>query len=160
MNYWSVNRDSDEYRNCEVEETLKKKWKSEANKLTTVIDCVYILTIEEHNHACEDSSNVVGLFNTKDAAIAASTKVETAYGSFDSAIKDMFEDDFIDSRKNPPDNGVLLQIGSDETGEGDYSRLLISKFSVQGFKEEKKRSGTKEIKKTTSTRPQKKQKSK
>lgn len=68
------------------------------------------------------------------------------YGSFDEAIKDMFseqEGDHIDNRVNPPDDGVLLQVGGEGVGEGDYAKLVIEKRSIVGIVESTGRSDKK-----------------
>ena len=72
--------------------------------------------------------NIIGVFSSKDAAVSVAGTVETDYGTFDMAIKGDWNDCYIDNRKNPPDCGILLQIGNDKTGEGDYVKLYIEKF--------------------------------
>ena len=62
---------------------------------------------------------VIGAYATKEAAVAAASTVDTEYGTFDEAIKTMFDEgdfDHKDNRGNPPDDGMLIQIGSAGSG--------------------------------------------
>jgi hypothetical protein len=38
--------------------------------------------------------------------------------------------DYIDNRHNPPESGILMQLGG-ESGEGDYERFIIKKVDIQ-----------------------------
>jgi hypothetical protein len=38
-----------------------------------------------------------------------------------------------DYRDNPPDNGVLVQLGDEQEGEGDITRMWIHKLQIMGI---------------------------
>jgi hypothetical protein len=117
--------------------SLVAKWNKQASEqLKPTGSHMFVLTLETICHAHEPETIVVGVFNSKDAAVANSVTVQTDYGRFDSAIEDIFEDDHQDNRENPPDNGVLLQLGSQDTGEGDICRLMMNKRPVVGMESE------------------------
>ena len=94
---------------------------------------VYVLSLTsvDHGRNYRPEHEIVGVYSTKAAAAYAAGSVDTEYGTFDSAIESMFEDDHVDNRENPPDSGVLIQIGSEDTGEGDYVELSIEKFPLE-----------------------------
>lgn len=117
---------------------------SSKRKAASDLGHVFVLTIVEVNHGnnhIPETKNV-GVFDTKEAAAAIAGKVDTPYGPMESEMADgrMFEDDHEDNRDNPPDCGVLMQLGSEESGEGDYVSLMIEKFPVQGMPEDTKKS--------------------
>ena len=95
---------------------------------------VYVLSKKSVNHGGydDDDNRVVGVYASKAAAVEAAGDVHTSLGTFESAMSDLCENDHEDNRENPPDNGFLLQLGSSETGEGDYIRLDINKFPILG----------------------------
>ena len=96
---------------------------------------VYVLFMVSEDHELNETErNVVGVYTSKKAAAEAAGRVETNYGDFDSAIEEeMFnEGTVIDNREDPPDDGCLLQFGSEEFGGGDYVRLEIEKFQLHG----------------------------
>ena len=94
---------------------------------------IYVLSLTSVNHANyhRPETSIVGAYDSKWAAAAASTSVDTEYGDFDSAIADMFEDDHVDNRDDPPENGCMIKIGSSDSGEGDYVELTIQKLPLQ-----------------------------
>ena len=103
-------------------------------------DYVHILTLVQWSHAGNwrrgPDSDIVGIYNSKAAAVAKSVTVQTDYGTFDEAINDMFQEDHIDNRMNPPDNGILLKIGGDHCGEGDYCELQLKKLLIVGLQKQ------------------------
>ena len=110
-------------------------WKEQAAKIKATQQSVYILTLEEWDHSGNwgrgPDEKIIGVFDSKTAAVATSVTVDTMYGTFDEAIKEMFQDGHEDNRKNPPDNGILLQIGGGEDiGCGDYARLIMKKKAI------------------------------
>ena len=103
---------------------------------------VYILTKEGYDHSNyrRDEVDIIGIFNSKDAAVAVAGDVDTPYGTFDDAVKDeMFEDCHEDHRDAPPDDGVLLKIGDDDVDEGDHCELIITKTLVHDMPEPSKK---------------------
>lgn len=96
---------------------------------------VFVLTYKDVNHStCHvPDTKVIGIFTSKEAAVAVAGSVDTPHGTFDEALKDFGygeELSCIDNRKRPPDSGILLQFGSEEEGEGDYTQLLLEKFKL------------------------------
>lgn len=95
---------------------------------------VFVLSYVAHNHAGEDpEKEIVGVYNSKAAAVAHAGSVNTDYGTFDEAIAEDFEDCHEDNREEAPDDGVLIQIGDEDVGEGDHAVLFISKMTVLGM---------------------------
>ena len=90
---------------------------------------IYTLIHELWDHAGDYERDILGRFDSKDAAICEANEFRTHNGTFDKAVEDIFgdEDDYIDNRDNPPDNGILMQLGSVNSGEGDYERFIIKK---------------------------------
>ena len=95
---------------------------------------VYVLILEEWNHGWggghKEDAEVVGVYISKEAAALAAGDIGTSYGTFDEAIepeRGTFSDefDYEDNRKDPPDDGILIQLGGKDIGEGDYVRLKI-----------------------------------
>lgn len=138
---WTLFEDDNSEDDEEVGATREEieQWKKQEKTLKPTKQSIYILTLEEWNHSAnwrrDADKTVIGVFDSKAAAVAKSATVDTGWGSFDEAIKDMFRDDYehVDNRKNPPNNGVLLQVGGRDIGEGDYARLVISKQQVYGL---------------------------
>eukprot|EP00527_Entomoneis_sp_CCMP2396_P003404 CAMPEP_0198146592 /NCGR_PEP_ID=MMETSP1443-20131203/30147_1 /TAXON_ID=186043 /ORGANISM="Entomoneis sp., Strain CCMP2396" /LENGTH=141 /DNA_ID=CAMNT_0043810607 /DNA_START=19 /DNA_END=444 /DNA_ORIENTATION=+ len=95
---------------------------------------VYVLSTISVDHANHHRPVhvIVGVYATKAAAVAVAGSVQTEYGSFDDAINELFEEDHIDHRPDPPDDGCLLQLGSRASGEGDFVGLKIQMFPLQG----------------------------
>ena len=98
---------------------------------------VYVLILEEWNHGwgSGQESKVIGVYISKEAAVLASGDINTSYGTFDKAIEPNRGDfsgefDHKDYRNNPPDDGILIQLGGDDIGEGDYIRLKIQKMPL------------------------------
>ena len=98
---------------------------------------VYVLILEEWNHGwgSGQDSKVIGVYISKEAAVLASGDINTSYGTFDKAIEPNRGDfssefDHKDYRSNPPDDGILIQLGGDDIGEGDYIRLKIQKMPL------------------------------
>ena len=97
---------------------------------------VYVLTKKVYNHADRGwEDELVGIYNSKNAAVASAGDVETdGYGTFNEAINDdMFKDCHEDNRNAAPDDGLLLQIGHRDVGEGDNAQLFIEKTVVLGM---------------------------
>ena len=124
-------------------------WKDQAKKLKSTKQSAYILTLVEWDHSGNwgrgPDENIIGIFDSKAAAVARSVTVDTCYGEWDEAIKDMFPDGHEDNRNNPPDNGTLIQLGGADIGEGDYVRLVITKkdiFSLPQVSNEKQKNAT------------------
>ena len=131
----------------EVEVTKEEvaAWEDQARKLKATEKYVYILTLEEwsqcRNYYDRDygdgpSVKIIGLFNSKAAAVAKSVTVKTMYGKFDETIKDICKQEgvYVDYRKDPPDDGTLFQIGDEEDfDDGAYARLVISKQNIFGL---------------------------
>ena len=110
----------------------RKTQASSASKETYV----YLLTMEQWNHAGEGTmTSVAGVYESKEAAVASAGSINTDYGTFDEAIEGDFseEGEHEDNRSDPPDDGILLQIGGDDVGEGDYCRVLIQKCPILGM---------------------------
>ena len=131
-----------------------ESWRQQSGQLKAT-GCVYVLLLTECHHAIPGDADpeVIGVFDTKSAAVARASTVETEYGDFDYAISNVFENpgEYQDNRENPPDNGTLLQVGDDDIGEGDFSRLSIKKMPILSLgveeskvekEEEKKRKRT------------------
>mmetsp|Transcript_43182 Transcript_43182/g.73638 ORF Transcript_43182/g.73638 Transcript_43182/m.73638 type:complete len:180 (-) Transcript_43182:38-577(-) len=113
------------------------KWKEQSKRLRPKQHHVYVLSLEEVNHKLRDIEPIsLGVFDSKEAAVAKSITVETNYGTFDEAVKDMFSDsyDYIDNRSDPPDNGILFQLGG-EDDYGDLIRVMIHKHSVMSLED-------------------------
>ena len=121
---------------------------------------VYILLLSNHGITVATTeegadNDTLGAFDSKEAAVAVATNYQKNYGTFDEAVKDMFGDDYgyVDNRHNPPDNGVLMQLGSEDSGEGDYERFIIKKVDIQGLGPKKKRSTNQSSKKKSIKKP-------
>ena len=69
----------------------------------------------------------------KIAAREAGSISTQCWGSFEDAL-DEFEHNYEryveDNRHDPPSNGILLQCGSEDYGEGDFVRLEIKRLSI------------------------------
>ena len=118
---------------------MVQKWKKQARQLESKGVHVYVLSLEEWNHGAhygrgESDTELLGLFDSKEAAVAAATKTSTDYGTFDEAIKDTFceEGDYIDKRENPPDNARSFH--------RDRSRRLVSQTTSRFVAHHKQRS--------------------
>jgi hypothetical protein len=135
---YNSSSEDDEEKEMKRKKELVARWKQQALKRTN--SHVYILTMEEKDHAMrgQEELKLIGAYDTKEAAVVASVAVDTSYGTFDSAIADIFTDDsdHVDNRENPPDDGILIQIGQEDVGEGDLVRLLIKKVDVLGVVKE------------------------
>ena len=131
--------EDEEDENEKEEKAMKEKWAEQSKKLQPTRAFIYILTLESNSHdrSWRGEFDIIGAFDSLDAAVAKSITVETDYGKFDDAIKDMFSNEFehIDNRKNPPEDGILIQLGGDDVGEGDYCRLVITKRPILGISE-------------------------
>ena len=95
---------------------------------------VFVLTREEsdHGNGHQVITETLGVYSSKEAAAAVAGNVDTPYGTFAEALANDFADHHEDNRDNA-DCGVLLQIGSGDYGEGDYVRLLLTRFPVVGM---------------------------
>lgn len=126
------------------QQELLKKLNEQSRYVNPVGTYVYVLNVESWNHSanyqCPPENITVGIFDSKDAAVAMSGSYDSSgYGTFDEALiefhNDYEEGDAIDNRDSPPDDGILIQVGNEDTGMGDYCRLLISKVPLLGFTE-------------------------
>jgi len=104
---------------------------------------VYVLTFEKWDNKRDTATEVIGVYSSKEAAVAVSGDVGTDHGIFDEAIepdRGTFGEDYLheDNRGNPPDNGVLIQFGGRGVFEGDYRRLYIRKMPLLGMSAVKK----------------------
>lgn len=96
---------------------------------------VYVVTLDEYYHGDRGNNKVkvIGVYNSKAAAAASLESLESVYdGNVDEALDEANEEERykVDNRRNPPDNGVLAQLGNREEGEGDYCKVLIKKYKV------------------------------
>ncbi len=134
--YVEYDEDSEEEKNAQMHAQIAT-WNKQSNRLRSSGNHVYILTLEEVGHDHEPWFRTIGIFDSKAAAVAKSVTVNTVWGTFDEAIKDMFsaEYDHKDNRMNPPDDGVLIEVGGEGCGEGDYSRLMIKRQSILSLDE-------------------------
>lgn len=68
------------------------KWKTQATHLQATALKVCILTLEDiaHENCHIPKTRLIGVYDSKDATVAASINVESEYGRFDKAIKDIF----------------------------------------------------------------------
>mmetsp|Transcript_11947 Transcript_11947/g.22133 ORF Transcript_11947/g.22133 Transcript_11947/m.22133 type:complete len:190 (-) Transcript_11947:279-848(-) len=132
---WRGN-ESDQSEQDPRKEILVANWKEQSRRLKSNGN-VYVLLLSSWNHASPrgEDPEIIGVFDSKAAAVARASTVGTDYGTFDEAIKEMFlsEYEHEDNRENPPDNGVLMQIGGDDVGEGDFCRLSIKKMPILGI---------------------------
>ena len=124
---------------------MKAEWIEQSERLANTQQHVYILTLVSHDHSANwgrgSDIKIIGIFNSKAAAVAKSVTVHTwHHGAFDESLKDMFDGAYVDNRTNPPDNGILWKIGGNDVGEGDYCELQIEKHQIMGLEEKQKTS--------------------
>ena len=106
---------------------------SAAKDQKQVVFVLSLITVESGgDYPYRPEHTIVGVFANKGAAAEAAGGIDTQnYGTFDDAIcSNQFRGDAIDNRKNPPDSGTLLKLGSKDTGEGDSVELKIQKFPL------------------------------
>lgn len=91
------------------------------------------------DYVIEDDAILAGVYVTKEAAAAASGDIDTEkYGTFDEALDPekcwLVCEEFEDHRDDPPDDGVLIQIGGypGERPTHDFIRLSIRKMPLLG----------------------------
>ena len=122
------------------DDNVKAEWLEQSEYLKPNQSHVYVLTLVQYDHSGNwgrgPDIEIIGIYDSKAAAVAKSVTVATPYGTFDEAIKDMFEDAHVDNRMNPPDDGILVKIGDDYVGEGDYCQLEIKKQQVEGLQKQ------------------------
>jgi len=117
----------------DLDDPQKNEWREQGKRLEpSGTSCVYVLSLEEHEHSGDESEHtMVGVYNSKLAAIAGSSTVELgAFGRIDDAMAQWLEAIWEDNREHPPDDGVLLEF---HVEEGDYARLHIKKMEVLGL---------------------------
>jgi hypothetical protein len=107
---------------------------------------VYVLTLEKWDH--ELDTEVIGVYSSKEAAVAVSGDVATDYGTFDEAIEPDHgtfgeEGHHEYNRGNPPDNGFRIQFGGRFVFDGHYTRLYIRKMPLLDISAAKKSPKTK-----------------
>lgn len=107
---------------------------SAKRKAASDLGHVFVLTLEEvdHGNRFEANTKIMGVYDSKQAAAAAAGNADTPYGTMDEAILEL-GDDHEDNRGDPPDDGLLVQAGSPESGEGDHTRVWIKKFPILGM---------------------------
>lgn len=96
---------------------------------------VYVLILKEWHHGWGGgykTTKVIGVYISKEAAVLVSGDIETSFGTFNKEIdpeRGTFggEFDHIDNRNNPPDDGILVQLGGEDIGAGDYACLKLQK---------------------------------
>jgi len=96
---------------------------------------VHVLSVAEADHANNHivETEIVGVYESKEAAAAAASGAKSlGYGTIEGAMR-TYDDDVEDYRNGPPDDGVLIQCGGEDCGEGDWVRVLINKFPVLGM---------------------------
>mmetsp|Transcript_18626 Transcript_18626/g.21516 ORF Transcript_18626/g.21516 Transcript_18626/m.21516 type:complete len:162 (-) Transcript_18626:478-963(-) len=113
-------------------DALAAKRKEQAKQLTSS-QFVYVLVLD---------SDIIGVFASKEAAVARASEVKPyilntlfeGCSSIDNAIKSFTN--IIDNRDNPPDDGILVQLG-DENDDFDssVSRITIKKTPVLALSE-------------------------
>ena len=118
--------------------SFESKEENQADKSTG--RAIYILIHESWDHAGDYERECLGQFDSKEEAISDANEFRTPNGTFDNAVEHIFcdEDDYIDNRDNPPDNGILMQLGSVDSGEGDYERFIIEKLDIKAPDSKKK----------------------
>ena len=95
---------------------------------------VFVLTLESICHSGDPQTpKIVGVYNSKEAAAACAGEIDSLYGSFEYGVENDFAHAHEDHRKNPPDSGVLMQLGSRDYGEGDMEILTIEKCAILGM---------------------------
>ena len=109
--------------------------RKKASKSTRNERNVYVLVHESINHGMNYrvGKEIVGVFDTKAAAVASSGSIESSFGAFDDVIEELFVENHEDNRDDPPVDGVLIQLGSEDSGEGDIERLLIEKCPLKSM---------------------------
>lgn len=126
-------------------DSLVAKWKEQSGQLKSTGTEAYLLFLTgwDHGKKWYEEPEIVGIFDSKAAAVARASTVECDYGTFDEAIKDYGCKE--DNREDPPDDGILIQIGDHDIGEGDICRLSIKKLPLLGIQgaEVKKEAGAK-----------------
>lgn len=109
----------------------KKTKRSNASEEETY---VFVLTRINHNHAANFEPEVMGVYASKDIAARVAGSLDTyELGTFDEALDEYehnIEGTVIDNRQNPPDSGILLQVGHEDEGEGDHIILEIQKMPL------------------------------
>lgn len=115
---------------------------SSKRKADSDLGDVFVLTLVDIDHGLKyvPQTEIVGVYRSKEAAAAAAGKVNSKYGPMDAELTDggMFEDNHEDNRDNPPDSGILIQLGSEH--DMDLTTLKIEKFPIQGTPENAKKS--------------------
>jgi len=92
---------------------------------------------KEYGGGCE----ILGVYTSKAAAISDAGSLRCPWcDSFDDAIENVFSDCYVDNRneKNPPENGLLIQLGDANRGDGDRVMLYIEKHSLKEEDEDEK----------------------
>ncbi|KAL3937209.1 MAG: hypothetical protein SGBAC_007636 [Bacillariaceae sp.] len=108
----------------------KKKTKRAASKP----QFAYVLTLFEYNHGFGNGveQKVLGVYGSKEVAARDAGTLDTyTLGTFDDALHEYkfnYNGFVLDNRRNPPDDGILLQAGHKDEGEGDHIVLKITKL--------------------------------
>merc|ERR1712232_1247887 len=115
-----------------------------------IMSFVYVLMMDvwchgagEEEESKEDGGGceIVGVYKSKASAISDAGSLPCPWcDSFDDAIENVFSDCYVDNRneKNPPENGLLIQLGDANRGDGDRVMLYIEKHSLNGEDEDEK----------------------
>lgn len=95
---------------------------------------VFVLMRTEYNHAAHIEPKLMGVYASKDVAARVAGSLDTdCLGTFDEAIdeyENQYDSEVIDNRQSPPDDGILIQCGHEDEGEGDRIILEIQKFPL------------------------------
>ena len=110
-----------------------KKTKRDASGKPDSAD-VYIVTRTIKDHGYGSETEIMGAYASPKIAAREAGSISTqCWGSFEDAL-DEFEHNYEsyveDNRHDPPSNGILLQCGSEDYGEGDFVRLEIKRLSI------------------------------
>jgi|AntRauTorckE5430_2_1112549.scaffolds.fasta_scaffold01470_1 hypothetical protein len=127
-------------REASRRDTLVAKWKEHAKQLASS-QFVYVLTHEKLDYRDkyngQEPTVVIGVFASKEAAVARATtavKPDTPYGgdNIEDAIKkyELNYDQFTDNRENPPDDGILVQLGSEDSDCHSVERIIIKRMPL------------------------------
>eukprot|EP00934_Nitzschia_sp_Nitz4_P006494 Nitzschia sp. Nitz4//scaffold139_size61406//49965//50339//NITZ4_006466-RA/size61406-processed-gene-0.86-mRNA-1//-1//CDS//3329535870//6484//frame0 len=95
---------------------------------------VYVLTIKRIYHTGVPAEQaIVGVYISKESAVHDANNMSFSWGDFDDLIEDCFEEAYVDNRNNPPDNGILMQLGNNDHGQGNSETLFIEKCQLLGL---------------------------
>lgn len=106
--------------------------KKKTKRATNEPQFAYVLTRLEYNHSVDIEPEVLGVYGSKEVAARVAGSLDTdSLGTFDDALyehKCNYNGSVLDNRRSPPDDGILLQAGHEDEGEGDHIVLKITKL--------------------------------